>query len=162
MQQVGSPQAVYDLPANTFVAAFLGSPRINLHVGQIDAGGGNIAFEGGSVMVPLGLELANLATRSVNGAELALGVRPEDIDVRLDSEPLDSMNGDSVSLEGRVTLVEPVGSDLYVRVATGAIDWMARTEARLPVQPGQSVTLRLNMQHAHLFGEDGTNLAYPV
>jgi hypothetical protein len=55
-------------------------------------------------------------------------------------------------------LVEPVGSELYVNAATGVTSWLARAEARLPVRPGQPVSLRLNLAHAHLFGPEGRNL----
>ncbi|MGD9712297.1 MAG: ABC transporter ATP-binding protein, partial [Thermomicrobiales bacterium] len=155
VQQVGRPQDVYDMPANTFVAAFLGSPRINLHPGVIAANGENASFASNGVTIPLRGTLATLARSLAPGAEVALGVRPEDIGIKTDSGRVSG----AVDLSATVTLVEPIGSDLYVRAQTGEIDWMARTEARLPVQQGQTVTLQLNLDHAHLFGGDGQNLA---
>ena len=159
VQQVGKPQDVYDHPANTFVAAFLGSPRINLHVGKIETEGDQIAFGGNGVSIPLSGRLSALA-RSVAGAgEVALGVRPEDVSVRIGESSGASMQDDVVTIQATVSLVEPVGSDLYVRAVSGSIDWMARAEARLPVELGQQVTLELDLRHAHLFGDDGRNLA---
>lgn len=155
VQQVGRPQDVYDLPANTFVAAFLGSPRINLHAGSIAGSGDDVAFTAGDVSIPLTGKLGEIARSAPAGSEVALGVRPEDIGVHV----VPGSNGGGVELPATVTLVEPIGSDLYVRAETGSIDWMARTEARLPVEPGQQVTLQFNLDHAHLFGSEGQNLA---
>jgi multiple sugar transport system ATP-binding protein len=156
IQQVGRPQDVYDHPANTFVAAFLGSPKINLHAGSIVASGNGRSFRSGDVEIPLTAQLASLAG-SVSD-EVALGVRPEDIGIRIGEAPM-AGGDDIVRLPATVSLVEPVGSDLYVRADSGSIDWMARAEARMPVMPGQPVTLELDLRHAHLFGSDGHNLA---
>lgn len=159
IQQVGRPQEVYDQPVNTFVAAFLGSPRINLHSGAIAAGSNGPAFRSGELEIPLKGKLAAVASSRSDGGEVALGVRPEDIGVLLGDQNGRSMGGAIVELPATVSLVEPVGSDLYVRALTANLDWMARTEARLPVEPGQPVTLTIDMHNAHLFGEDGRNLA---
>lgn len=159
IQQVGKPQDVYDHPANTFVAAFLGSPRINLQAGTIDSLDGSPAFVSNGVTIPLRHHLVKQADIAGRGADVALGVRPEDIVVRLHSDDSGHDDAAYIWIEGTVVLVEPVGSDLYVRAQTGSIDWIARAEARLPAMPGQSVKLGLALQHAHLFGSDGRNLA---
>src|ERR671910_2424781 len=62
VQQVGPPQDVYDEPANTFVAAFLGSPRINLHAGTFERSDGHGVFRAGDVVIPLQPRLAQLAS----------------------------------------------------------------------------------------------------
>jgi multiple sugar transport system ATP-binding protein len=155
IQQVGRPQEVYDNPVNTFVAAFLGSPRINLHTGQLRAEGDALAFVNDDVSIPLSGKLANRAV-GATGGEVALGVRPEDIAVQVNG--LEPAAG-SVRLPATVALVEPVGSDLYVNATTGETSWMARTDPRLGVAPGQQVGLVLNLAHAKLFGADGRNLA---
>jgi len=156
VQQVGKPQEVYDNPVNTFVAAFLGSPRINLQRGRLTTEDGALVFANEDVRIPLPPRLATQARGAVDGAEVALGVRPEDIAVRLNGA---TSAGEEVAVPATVALVEPVGSDLYVNAATGTTSWMARTEARLPVEPGRPVNLVLNLRHAHLFGPDGRNLA---
>ena len=159
VQQVGKPQQVYDHPVNTFVAAFLGSPRINLHAGRLEANGDGLVFVTDGARVPLTDRLSSQARRLRDGDEVAIGVRPEDIGVVSgDAPPAE----ESAILPAVVALVEPVGSDLYVNAATGATSWMARTDPRLAVEPGAAVTLRLNLRHAHLFGPDGRNLALAV
>jgi multiple sugar transport system ATP-binding protein len=155
VQQVGPPQAVYDAPANTFVAAFLGSPRINLHAGTLERANGIAVFRHGDVAIPLTPRLSQLAATNGASSETALGVRPEDIRVNVQGA---SANSDA-TLSATVSLVEPVGSDLFVSATTGDLVWTARAEPRLPVKPGQQITLALDLDRAHLFGSDGRNLA---
>jgi multiple sugar transport system ATP-binding protein len=155
VQQVGPPQEVYDEPANTFVAAFLGSPRINLHAGSLDRSGDEVIIRMESVALPLPSRLARLTRGDGIGADAALGIRPEDLRVSLDP----TANGGGATMPATVSLVEPVGSDLYVTATTGDLAWTARAEARLPVAPGQSIGLSLDLRRAHLFGADGRNLA---
>jgi multiple sugar transport system ATP-binding protein len=158
IQQVGRPQEVYDNPVNTFVAAFLGSPRINLQTGRLQTDGEALLFANDDVRIPLPGRLAGQARGAAAGGEVALGVRPEDIAVDLDGA---MPPGEAVRLPATVALVEPVGSDLYVNATTGGASWMARTDPRLAVAPGQQVGLLLNLAHAKLFGADGRNLAVP-
>ena len=158
VQQVGKPQDVYDSPANTFVASFLGSPRINLAVGQVKAVDGQPAFVKGELVIPLTGYLAGLAPEASTQTEIALGVRPEDISVFIGDHDGTPVPDQTVLLPATIALVEPVGSDLYIRAETAGTDWIARTEARLPVAQGQSVTIALSLRHAHLFDENGVNL----
>jgi len=163
VQQVGPPQEVYDEPANTFVAAFLGSPRINLHTGMIDRSDGGGVFRAGDVVIPLQPRLAQIANLNGASAESALGIRPEDVRVVLDPA---STNGklelaEDVLLPATVSLVEPVGSDLFVSATTGDLAWTARAEARLPISAGHHIGLALDLQRAHLFVADGRNLSLP-
>ena len=76
IQQVGSPQEVYDRPANTFVATFIGSPPMNLLHGRTEVGGDGLTFTWKDHRVPLDDEGAAVATESI------LGVRAEDADLR--------------------------------------------------------------------------------
>jgi multiple sugar transport system ATP-binding protein len=157
VQQVGKPQWVYDHPANTFVAAFLGNPRINLQAGTIEHENGATVFRSGGVVVPLHGRLRALAAQLPNGSEVALGVRPEDISVDI-GEGRGSNHGHRATLPASIELVEPVGSDLFVRATTAGIEWTARTEARLSIVAGQTVDLIVDLTHAHLFGSDGNNV----
>ncbi len=157
VQQIGKPQDVYDHPVNTFVAAFLGSPRINLHSGALESGDGGPSFVANGTRIPLTGRLSKLGETVASGSEVAIGIRPEDISVLVNGES--SPSASHVLVPGVVNLVEPVGSDLYVNATTGdGVTWMARTDPRLAVSAGTNVDLALNLEHAHLFGPDGRNL----
>jgi multiple sugar transport system ATP-binding protein len=156
VQQIGPPQLVYDEPANTFVAAFLGSPRINLHQGTLDRSEAEAVFRVAEIAIPLAGHLDRLVRSNGVAGEAALGIRPEDTRVLLDA----GAAGDwEVVIPATVSLVEPVGSDLYVSATAGDRSWTARAAARFPVHPGQPIGLGLDLRRAHLFGADGRNLA---
>ncbi len=148
IQQVGPPQHVYDHPANTFVAAFLGSPRINLAAGRFESSPTGAILAGPDFAVPLPPRLAEAAR---GAGDAAFGIRPENIALHL----ADPGGG---AFPAKVSLVEPVGSDLYVNASTGSSSWTARAAARTPVTPGQQVWLVFDLEHAHLFGGDGAAL----
>jgi multiple sugar transport system ATP-binding protein len=155
VQQVGPPQQVYDNPANTFVAAFLGSPRINLLAGTLRRSSDGAALQAGDLAMPLTGDLAVLAA-SADSTDAAVGIRPENIRVLLnagDARP------EHVVLPASVSLVEPVGSDLFISADVSGTTFTARAEPHLPVSPGDKVLLELDMRRAHLFGADGMNLA---
>ena len=155
VQQVGPPQQVYDAPANTFVAAFLGSPRINLFPGVLERQGKHARFRAGSLLLPIAGVLADLVAVT-SSTESAFGIRPENI--RVLQREGDARPGTHV-LPAAVSLVEPVGSDLFVSADALGATFTARAEPRLPVSPGDQVLLELDMQRAHLFGASGENLA---
>ena len=132
LQQVDRPRAMYDRPANMFVAGFIGSPAMNLFTVPVDGSGvpqlGNEPF-----VVPR----ASLDGRS--GDQVTLGVRPEDLHV------VDSGTG----IKATVELVEELGSDAYVHasVAHGSGDagedvvLIARVNPKAPPTKGSTVIL---------------------
>jgi len=132
LQQVDTPQAVYDRPANTFVAGFIGSPPMNMLRGEIDAAGGRFVAEGVSLSFGAG----------ARGGPAILGVRPEHL------RP--SQNG-AGSIAGTVELVEPLGSDLLVTLRAGDAPVIARVEPHLPVAIGEPMHLALAAERVSLF-----------
>jgi ABC-type sugar transport system ATPase subunit len=156
VQQVGPPQEVYDQPANTFVAAFLGSPRINLFPGRLDRAAGTTLFRAADVAIALPDRLTHQSRANGASDKAAFGIRPEDIRVDLNA---DATSNAAAVLPATIALVEPVGSDLFITANTGDLSWTARAEARLPVASGQRIGLHLNLDRAHLFGSDGRNLS---
>jgi len=128
VQQLGTPDEIYNHPANTYVATFIGSPTMNLLRGTQAAG--HFAIQGVS------LELA--APQAA--PEVMLGVRPEHL-VMQDSSPW----------RGEVSVVEPTGPDTYVMVDTAAGSMTLRTDAQTRVKPGDRVGLAVAPAHAHWF-----------
>ena len=89
-------------------------------------------------------------------ADTAIGIRPENIRVLLHSG---DARPDHLVLPATVSLVEPVGSDLFISAEASGVAFTARAEPRLPVSPGDQVLLELDIRRAHLFGADSVNLA---
>ncbi len=142
VQQVGTPDEVYERPANTFVATFVGSPQMNLFAGRLEPAAEGRRFVAEGFALPVGAgEVATEAT---------FGIRPTDFELAAEAD-------DTVPAE--VTLVEFVGADLYVHVA---LPGAARGVARIPVgarpREGERVHIRFHPERSHLFGADGSRL----
>src|SRR6266540_1777055 len=132
LQQCGPPRALYERPANVFVAAFIGSPAMNLCSVPFGSNG-SVSFGGVPVPVP----------SSVGGDSLVVGLRPESLEVAADGIP------------ARVEVVEDVGADAFVFCAAEmdgeSTRLVARTEARKAPQQGARVALWPRADEAHLF-----------
>jgi multiple sugar transport system ATP-binding protein len=116
LQQVDIPQVLYDRPANAFVAAFIGSPAMNLLRAQVTGGDGAASVELGELVLPLPSSLVarrpGLARYA--GREVVVGIRPEDIE---DASLVPSANGSSVPV--RITLAEALGSEVIAHFPLG-------------------------------------------
>ncbi|MCR4265361.1 ABC transporter ATP-binding protein [Nitratireductor sp. ZSWI3] len=132
IQQVGTPLEVYHKPANTFVAQFIGAPSMNMLPGTWTGGGVRLA-DG------LGIELPR--RNATEGAEVVLGLRPDDLLVT-DRKGLFS---------GTVNIVEPLGADTLVYVGVNGHEVIAKASGREPPQPGQTVELTADAGEMHLF-----------
>ena len=144
LQQVGSPEEVYNRPANLFVAQFVGSPVMN--VADVGVENGALSFGAGAgVAVPEGL-IAHLPRQPVK-----LGIRPEA--VRLSHEPGEGL------VETETTNLEPLGSHEIVDVRFGGATLRARAEPGFVRGQGQRLWVGLDAERAHFFdGQTGMAL----
>ena len=137
MQQVGTPEELYQHPANAFVGAFIGTPSMNMVRGSIQ-GNDMVA---GSLRLPL-----PALVEEPHSDAVIIGIRPENIELVGESE------GDA---RGRVILVENYGSDKYVHIEIEGLEdaghFMARTLNTNPVREGDTVNLRFERERIHLF-----------
>ena len=135
VEQVGAPLELYDRPANTFVATFLGSPAMNLLQGRVEGGDcPRFALSGGSA-VRIGE-----AGRAFVGRELIFGIRPEHV-------RYDPVGG----LPCTVSLVEPTGSETHVVAHAGQTEIIALLRERTDIHEGETVGLSLDASQAHFF-----------
>jgi len=139
IQQIGSPIDLYEKPANLFVAQFLGSPKMNVFDTEPVLGGLSVAGSGR-------LDLASAPADAIK-----LGVRPEDITLAAAGQG---------NLDGKVDVVERLGSDTYAYVALsdGALVTVRLAgNARLSV--GEAISLQFNRDELHLFDRAGSAIA---
>ena len=139
IQQVGTPDEVYDRPSNMFVASFLGNPPINYLEGAIEDEAGTPVFRHGSLRISLPAG----KLRAVTAAPVVLGIRPED--VLRDSAP-----GWPV-LTGVVDSVLPVGSDRFLGLKVEGCDVFVRVDKETHHVLGQRVSFGLRPERLHLF-----------
>jgi multiple sugar transport system ATP-binding protein len=131
IEQVGAPLELYDRPANTFVAGFIGSPAMNM-LPAVARGGMAVLEDGTALPLPPGAFVPD-------GAEITYGVRPEHLGV-----------GTS-GLAGTVSVVEPTGSETHVVLRVGARDVVGMFRDRVAFRPGDSLTFAPEAGKVHLF-----------
>jgi multiple sugar transport system ATP-binding protein len=139
LQQCGTPRELYDRPANTFVAGFIGSPAMNLCTVPVRA---DETLSFGGIALPLPDPVAAAARR--NGHEsVVLGLRPESLEVA----------GEGVPAE--VTIVEELGADAFVfctaKIGGTPAELVARTDPRRVPERGDRISLLPKAEEAHLF-----------
>ena len=168
LQQVDTPQNLYDRPVNVFVAAFIGSPSMNLFDGAITVDGDGGSVEIGTQRVALAPEsLAKRpALRQHDGQRIVVGIRPEDIEdvAVVPNAPPDRQ------IQATVKLIEALGSELMVHLAVnattvtsgdpdapeelpgqGAANLVARFSPRSKVRLDHDVSLVVTTENLHFF-----------
>jgi multiple sugar transport system ATP-binding protein len=135
VQQLGTPEEVYERPANQFVAGFIGSPTMNFF--PVERRGEAIVFTHDGAPVPLdGAAAASVPAKAV------LGVRPEHFGVVGDGAP---------ATEVPIKLVEPLGSDTLIHVDLGGTAAIARVEPDLRPKMGDRIRLKVMPGKSHFF-----------
>ena len=141
VQQVGSPLAVYEKPANKFVAGFIGAPAMNFV--DVTVRGGNVETAG--------LKLSpDRPLAAHDGKPLVMGIRPEHLAV--------GEGAPGSSFDARVEVVEQLGSEILLETRVGADSiTVARVSAEMKVAPGDQVRLSAQPGRLHFF-DPGTEL----
>ncbi|MEJ7812435.1 MAG: sn-glycerol-3-phosphate ABC transporter ATP-binding protein UgpC [Gemmatimonadaceae bacterium] len=153
IQQVGRPIDLYREPANRFVAGFIGTPPMNFVEGRIHVADGEPAFVADGARVALPRERINSASAI---GPVTLGIRPEDLHVDLGADG--SAGASSDTLAGRVVLVERLGGTSHLHLDVGPHRLLASVSNDRPPDVGESVTVRVRAERAHLFAADGRHL----
>jgi multiple sugar transport system ATP-binding protein len=131
IEQVGDPLELYDRPANTFVAGFIGSPAMNMLPGVVR--GGAVELDDGTRLpLPAGLQVAD-------EREVTYGVRPEHL----------SAGGEGIA--GTVAVVEPTGSETHVILRSGIRDVVGMFRDRVGFRPGDKLVFAPDAGKVHLF-----------
>ena len=150
LQQVDTPQNLYNRPANLFVAGFIGSPAMNLFDGRLTHSDGAIRFQMGDVTLTLSNQHEQALAGHV-GAEAVLGIRPEHI---LDRRLVADEAAANV-VQTRIDVVEPLGNETFLyltplRIA-GQATFIARMSPDTDAQSGQEFGAVFDMTRAHVF-----------
>ncbi len=142
LQQVGTPQEVYDTPANLFVAQFIGTPPMNTLPGTFSSEGGPGVQVGGSRFpVPAGLR-----ARLEEGQPVVVGARPEHLEVSPDG-----------SISQEVRAVEWLGHECLIFGSIGPDPVVVRQVGMMPQQAESTVRLSIDPANVHVFDPESTN-----
>ena len=151
IQQVDTPQNLYDRPVNLFVAGFIGAPQMNVLPSVIGCRGENFVamFDGRELPLPSHYDKARIAPYA--GREVMLGLRPECLH---ELPPADIPQRHLAPLTATVDLVEPMGSEIHLNLTAGGRNLIARVSPRFKPAIGQEVRLTADMSNAQLFDKD--------
>ncbi|MEF9896331.1 MAG: sn-glycerol-3-phosphate ABC transporter ATP-binding protein UgpC [Clostridia bacterium] len=153
VQQVDSPQHLYDFPINLFVAGFIGTPQMNLFKVKLqkDQGGVYAHFGDNTIKIPP-QKLQKFISDSYIGKEVYMGIRPENIH---DEEEFLQANPDSC-LNVNVEIVELMGSETYLYLKTSGKDenTVARVDPRSTARTGDKITIAFDATRLHFFDAD--------
>jgi len=136
--QIAPPREIYEAPATSFVATFLGTPRMNLIDGATD----------GDVITCGPFRIPKPAKASKIPSQVVVGVRPED--VRLAKE------GDAGAARFEVAVSEPLGAETHLVLRAGSVDLRVRAPGFDPRPPGTAVHVTIDATRIHLFDATAT------
>ena len=151
IQQVDTPQNLYDSPCNQFVAGFIGTPQMNFMEGKLEKKGEDtyFTFEGTSVKLPA--EKANdPALKDYIGKEVVGGLRPECIH---DDAANLALYSDAV-VETDVDVTELMGAEIYLYLSSEEQNLTARVSSRSTARAGDSIKVAFDVARLHIFDKD--------
>ena len=145
IEQLGTPDEIYNHPRTLFVAGFTGSPPMNFAKCTVTADGASVVLGGGARLpVP---EERRAAARSAAGRDLRFGIRPEHLTL-----------GGAAAFDAEVILTEPLGSETLALLSIGGAEFTGRFAPEAGLKAGMRAPISLAMHRFHLFDE-ATGLA---
>ena len=146
LQQLDTPQNLYDSPQNLFVAGFIGSPSMNFFDGHLRKDGSSLFIDLGSFSVKV--PNARKATyMDYVDKEIIFGIRPEDIHNPQFLPP--SITPEYVDV--KVDVTELMGNEIFLYLLNGNHTCIARVDPRTRVKMGDQIQVALNMDNFHIF-----------
>jgi multiple sugar transport system ATP-binding protein len=146
LQQVDTPQVLYDAPTNTFVAGFIGSPAMNFMDARLVDRGGRVAVDCGDFLLEIP-ENRQAIYRPHMGKEVIFGIRPEDT-----HDPEYAPPGIKSGLvEAKVDVTELMGNEIIVYLVTEHFQFLGRFDPRTGARVGNTMQVAFNMDRMHIF-----------
>ncbi len=154
LQQVNTPQNLYNHPDNIFVAGFIGSPSMNFFEATLVQEDQKLWVDTGAFRLLVPPEKA-ATFRPFSGRQVTFGIRPEDIHDP-DFVPQEVRG---TSIDAKVDVTELMGNEIFLYLLAGDYPFVARVDPRSTAQHGDNVKVTFNMNNVHLFDlESGRNL----
>ncbi len=153
IQEIGNPLEVYHHPVNLFVAGFIGSPVMNFFPAKLLSREGRLTIDAESFQLAIP-EKRVTYYKSYEGSEVIFGIRPNDIYDRVHAPQ--RLKGSY--LKATVEVIEPLGSEIHLNVASGKHNFVAVVDVQTQVRVHQEVELAVDLDKMHLFEKDAPNL----
>ncbi len=143
VQQVDTPDGIYNKPANQFVATFVGTPAMNLIKGTLETQGDRRIFHVGTQSLVLPIAIAHTASNLL-GNNLTIGIRPEDIF-------LHNYPDSGAVMNATVQVIEPMGHENIVYLDLEGQPLTVRTDNSWNAHVGETVKMAINLTRLHAF-----------
>ncbi len=148
IQQVDTPQNLFDFPANVFVASFIGTPQMNMMPAVLSENGGSFSLEVAGTRIPIPEGKAPLEVlREHIGKAVIAGIRAENITD--DANYIESMN--LPVLEAQVDLLEMLGAEVYLSLDSAGMKLTAKVSSHTKAKIDSRIKVGLEVNHLHLF-----------
>lgn len=154
LQQLDSPQQLYDHPNNVFVAGFIGSPSMNFFNAKLVQSDGKLIVDANEFQVAVPANLNTKYEKHI-GKSIIFGVRPEDIH---DPQFIPA-NITPAAIETEVEVTELMGNEIFLHLMSGNNSFVGRVDPRTEAKAGNLFKLVFNMDNMHLFEVDGDQIA---
>jgi len=146
LQQLDTPQNLYDRPNNLFVAGFIGSPAMNFFPGKLRKDGGKLVVDTGDFTVAIPAAHAK-TYEALTGKDIIFGIRPENIH---DADFIPP-NVDVEKVAVKVDVTELMGNEIFLYLVSGKNTFVARVDPRSKLRLGQQTSVALDMDAIHIF-----------
>lgn len=146
LQQIDTPQVLYDQPANMFVAGFIGSPAMNFFQAKLRKDGDRLIVDTGAFAVPIPAERNKVYMPYVD-RNVVFGIRPEDIHNPEFVPP----EIHAAPVEAKVDVTELMGNEIFLYLMAGSNEFIARVDPRTRFKIGEQVQVVFNMDNFHIF-----------
>ncbi|MFQ5922666.1 MAG: ABC transporter ATP-binding protein [Anaerolineales bacterium] len=150
MQQVDTPQQLYDHPSNVFVAGFIGSPAMNFFDAKVDRSNGQLIIDSEAFNAVVPESKASKYQKYV-GKQVVFGIRPEDIH----DPSFTPANVQTSLVEAKVDVTELMGSEIFVHLDAKGNSFVGRIDPRTSMRAGNEVQVAFNIDNIHLFETEG-------
>ena len=147
IQQVDTPQFIYDHPANIFVAGFIGSPQMNFVDVTLKETAGKLTVLVGDETITLPEEKAAfLKEKGYAGKNVIMGIRPENLD--------EATASDTAVIDATVEVTELMGAETYIYLSKGKANLVARVNGTSKAKPGDKLKISLDTNKIHIFDKE--------
>lgn len=151
VQQVDTPQNLYNTPCNLFVAGFIGSPQMNFLDAKVKVNGNDVTLTVGKYNMKLPASKAKaVIDGGYDGKTVVMGIRPENVH---DSQMFIETSKDSV-VECKINVYELLGAEVYLYFDCEGFPMTARVDPRTTARSGDTVKFALDMEKVHLFDKE--------
>lgn len=151
VQQVDTPQVLYDQPCNLFVAGFIGSPQMNFMDAVCKVKGDKVSLQVG----PSAIELPPAKSKKLidggyDGKQVVLGIRPEDVH----DEQMFIESSPNTVIEATIRVYEMLGAEVYLYFDYEGSSMTARVDPRTTARTGDTVKFALDAEKIHVFDKE--------